>query len=61
MPCISFLLVDNFIDKQPQAVEKDADFVISSPSEGFPESELASFWGFLSAYKGTTGLERAKS
>ena len=31
----------------PQAVEKDADFVISSPSEGFPESELASFWGFL--------------
>ena len=38
-------LVDKVIDKLPQAVEKDADFVISSSL----------------AYKGTTGLERAKS
>ncbi|MBR6676168.1 MAG: hypothetical protein IKL24_02425, partial [Clostridia bacterium] len=39
-----FQLVDKVIDKLAQAVVKDADFVISSPS----------------AYKGTTGLERAK-
>ncbi|MBR6676319.1 MAG: hypothetical protein IKL24_03205 [Clostridia bacterium] len=42
---VSFQLVDKDIDKLAQAVEKDADFVISRPS----------------AYKGTTGLERAKS
>ena len=40
-----FQLVDKVIDKLAQAVEKDADFVISRPS----------------AYKGTAGLERAKS
>ncbi|MBR6675735.1 MAG: hypothetical protein IKL24_00190, partial [Clostridia bacterium] len=36
---------DKVIDKLTRTVEKDADFVISSPS----------------AYKGTTGLEKAKS
>ena len=38
-------LVDKVIDKLVRTVKKDADFVISRPS----------------AYKGTTGLERAKS
>ena len=42
---LCFQLVDKVIDKLPQAVEKDADFVISSSS----------------AYKGTAELEMAKS